>query len=60
VFWGGDTFAPKLVVNGESIQQYLQNKFLNCWKVVAEAVGDLDAVIGFDVSPSLCYVSMRY
>ncbi|PVF93070.1 glycoside hydrolase [Serendipita vermifera] len=49
VFWGGDTFAPKLNVGGESIQQYLQNRFLKCWKVVAETVGDLDAVIGFDM-----------
>ena len=56
-FWAGDTFSPKLKVKntkGEdiSIQSFLQDSFLNAWSKVAEAVGDLDGVIGFEVSHS--------
>ncbi|KAG8807983.1 hypothetical protein FRC17_004191, partial [Serendipita sp. 399] len=42
-FWGGDTFTPKLMVEGEPIQQYLQGRFLKCWQVVANALGGLEA-----------------
>ena len=48
-FWAGDTFTPKLIVDGQPIQQYLQEKFLKSWQLVAEAVGGLEAVVGFDV-----------
>ena len=54
MFWAGDTFTPKLKVkdaNGEevSIQKFLQDAFLGSWEALAKAVGDLDAVIGFEV-----------
>ncbi|KIM25743.1 glycoside hydrolase family 5 protein [Serendipita vermifera MAFF 305830] len=48
-FWAGDTFAPKLIVDGQPIQQYLQEKFLKSWQLVAETVGGLEAVVGFDM-----------
>ena len=53
-FWAGDMFAPKLRVKdveGQevSIQTFLQTAFLNMWKVVAKAVGDLEGVLGFEV-----------
>ena len=47
-------FAPKLKVKGPdgkevSIQQFLQGSFLNMWELVAKTLGDLPAVIGFEV-----------
>ncbi|KAF8909720.1 glycoside hydrolase family 5 protein [Gymnopilus junonius] len=53
-FWAGDVYVPKLFVknvhNQEvSIQQFLQNSFLDMWDMVARAVGDLEGVIGFQM-----------
>lgn len=31
------------------VQKYLQDAFLAAWLLLASAVGDLDAVIGFEV-----------
>lgn len=50
LFWGGETFAPKLKVDGANIQAFLQERFLAAWETLAKAVGHLDAVIGFEVS----------
>ena len=55
-FWAGDTFASKLKVpdpkgNGQiGVQKFLQDAFLDAWDALANAVGDLDGVIGFEVS----------
>lgn len=49
LFWGGDSFAPQLQIGGKSAQDFLQGHFLNMWKVLIEAVGDLDTVMGFEV-----------
>ncbi|KAG2006941.1 cytoplasmic protein [Coprinopsis cinerea AmutBmut pab1-1] len=51
LFWGGDTFAPKLRVKGTdgeevTIQKYLQDAFLGTWEEIVKAVGDLEGVIG--------------
>ena len=48
-------FAPKLKVKDAdgrevSIQQFLQDAFLNMWELVVRTVADLEAVIGFEVS----------
>lgn len=53
-FWGGDTFAPNLAIpttDGKTkpVQQFLQDAFLDMYAVVVEALGDLDAVLGFEV-----------
>ncbi|THH17235.1 hypothetical protein EW146_g3534 [Bondarzewia mesenterica] len=53
-FWAGDTFAPKLRVKSKdgketSVQQFLQNAYLDMWEVVARAVGDLEGVMGFEL-----------
>ncbi|KAH0831249.1 glycoside hydrolase family 5 protein [Lanmaoa asiatica] len=53
-FWAGDTFAPKLKVtaaNGDvkSVQQYLQDAFLDMYVVVAQTLGGLDGVLGFEI-----------
>ena len=49
-------FAPKLKVKTQdgravTIQQFLQDSFLNMWELIARTLGDLEAVIGFEVSP---------
>lgn len=53
-FWAGDMFTPKLHCdNGNSetkpVQQFLQDAFLNMWTEIARAVGDLPAILGFQV-----------
>lgn len=56
-FWGGETFAPGVKVGskGVNIQQFLQESFLSAYEKLIDAVGDLDTVMGFEVSayPSL-------
>ncbi|KAF9452093.1 glycoside hydrolase family 5 protein [Macrolepiota fuliginosa MF-IS2] len=62
VFWGGDVFAPKLTVkDGVSIQQFLQNAFLDMWGILARAVGDLEGVIGFQMinEPHRGYIDLQ-
>jgi hypothetical protein len=54
LFWGGETFAPSLIVsdvNGKkaNIQHVLQGAFLAAVEKLVQAVGDLDSVIGFEV-----------
>ncbi|VDB96739.1 unnamed protein product [Peniophora sp. CBMAI 1063] len=54
LFWAGDVFAPKLRIRTRegketSAQQFLQNAFLDMWEVVARSLGDLDAVLGFEI-----------
>ncbi|KAI0033601.1 glycoside hydrolase [Vararia minispora EC-137] len=54
LFWAGDTFAPKLRIRTRegketSAQQFLQNAYLDMWEVVARTLGDLDAVLGFEI-----------
>lgn len=53
-FWGGETFAPKLRVDTgkgkKNIQAFLQDTFLAATAKLVEAVGDLETVLGFEVS----------
>ena len=52
LFFGGNIFAPKMIVDGMNIQDYLQSHFINSIKHVAEAVVaaglDNDVVLGYD------------
>ncbi|KAI0672041.1 glycoside hydrolase [Trametes maxima] len=65
-FWAGDTFAPKLRIKAPdgrevSAQQFLQDSFLNMWERIARTVGDLEAVIGFEImnEPHRGYVELQ-
>ncbi|KAJ7118441.1 glycoside hydrolase [Mycena crocata] len=65
-FWAGDTFTPKLLVKGRdgsdvTVQQFLQNAFLDTYEVLAKAVGDLNAVIGFEMmnEPHRGYIDLK-
>ena len=56
-------FAPKLRVKGKdgrevSVQEFLQGAFLDMWELVAKTLGDLEGVLGFEVS--LCHLSSDY
>ena len=48
-FWAGNTFAPKLKIDGQPIQDYLQDRFLKAWELLARTVGHLEGVLGFEV-----------
>ena len=53
LFFGGSTFAPKCIIDGVNIQEYLQTHFANAFGKLAErvaAAGDLldEVVIGWD------------
>ncbi|KAI0321523.1 glycoside hydrolase family 5 protein, partial [Amylostereum chailletii] len=65
-FWAGDTFAPKLRIETRegkemSAQQFLQNTFLDMWEVVARTLGDLEAVMGFELmnEPHRGYIDLQ-
>lgn len=54
LFWAGDTFAPKVLVEDRkggmvSIQKFLQDAYLAMSETVVKAIGDLDGVLGFEV-----------
>ncbi|KZV86991.1 cytoplasmic protein [Exidia glandulosa HHB12029] len=54
-FFAGNMFASKVTVTDPqtrkevSIQDFLQDRFLACWKRVAEKVGHLEGVLGFQM-----------
>lgn len=53
LFWGGRDFAPKAIIDGVNIQDYLQNHFIAACKYFAEKIheaGDIenDVVIGWE------------
>ncbi|KAJ6520077.1 glycoside hydrolase [Mycena sanguinolenta] len=65
-FWGGDAFTPKLLIrdrhgNDVPVQQFLQKAYLDMWEVLAKAVGDLDAVLGFEMmnEPHRGYIDLK-
>ncbi len=49
LFFGGHIFAPKLLVEGENIQFFLQRHYMNAMKEVAKTVKHLPNIIGFDI-----------
>ncbi|KAF9107190.1 hypothetical protein BGX29_007091 [Mortierella sp. GBA35] len=61
LFWAGDTFAPKKMYQGEPIQQFLQNRYLECYHHLAKRLCHLDAVVGFEVmnEPDAGYVGLK-
>jgi len=63
-FWGGETFAPKLMIKDTdgtpvNVQQFLQNAILNMFEVVVGAVGDLEGVLGFQVRSLVSFWHLR-
>ncbi|KAK0458583.1 glycoside hydrolase [Desarmillaria tabescens] len=65
-FWAGDAFAPKLKLKNRhgddvSVQEFLQGAFLDMFDNIVRAVGDLEAVIGFEMmnEPHRGYVELQ-
>ncbi|KAJ6178822.1 hypothetical protein N7519_009283 [Penicillium mononematosum] len=53
LFWAGRDFAPKAIIDGMNIQDYLQNHFINACAFLAQRIheaGDLDGevIIGWE------------
>jgi len=48
LFFGGNDFAPTLCVDGEPVQDYLQRHYMGAITQVAQRVGNLPNVIGYD------------
>ncbi|KAG0280861.1 hypothetical protein BGZ95_008288 [Linnemannia exigua] len=61
LFWAGDTFAPNKMYQGEPIQQFLQNRYLECYHHLATRLSQLDAVVGFEVmnEPHPGYIGLK-
>jgi hypothetical protein len=61
LFFGGNDFAPKTLVDGKPIQDYLQEHYINALAQVAETLIDLPNVIGFELmnEPSAGYIGVE-
>ncbi|CAG8617955.1 6459_t:CDS:10 [Cetraspora pellucida] len=49
LFWGGDVFAPETKYEGMNVKDFLQEKYINCYKHLARRLQHLDAVMGFEL-----------
>ena len=47
LFFGGETFAPDLLIDGRNIQDYLQEHYVSAFAQVARRIGHLPNVVGF-------------
>lgn len=64
LFYAGKTYAPKCIVNGVNVQDYLQDHYYRCFKKVAETIQqnglENTVVIGYDTmnEPGEGYLSV--
>ena len=49
LFFGGDDFAPRTLVDGEPVQEFLQRHYLDAMKQVVLRLKGLPHVVGYDV-----------
>jgi len=58
LFFGGNDFASKTLVDGEPAQEYLQRHYMDAMKQVARRLKDLPNVVGYDTlnEPSNGYI----
>ena len=47
LFFGGETFAPDMMIDGCSIQAYLQEHYINAYAHIARRISHLPNVVGF-------------
>jgi hypothetical protein len=61
LFFGGNDFAPRTSIEGEPAQEYLQRHYIAAFVRVAECLGDLPNVVGFDTmnEPLPGYIGWR-
>ncbi|WCL50574.1 glycoside hydrolase family 5 protein [Leptospira sp. GIMC2001] len=48
LFFGGRDFAKSFMIDGQNVQDYLQNHYLGSMLQIANRVKDMDWVLGFD------------
>jgi len=48
LFWGGDRFAPKTLIDGIPVQEYLQSHFIKAMQQVVKKLVSLPNVIGYE------------
>jgi hypothetical protein len=48
LFFGGSDFAPRTMVDGEPVQEFLQRHYIGSIKRLAERLKDLPNVVGYD------------
>jgi hypothetical protein len=48
LFFGGNDFAPRMKIDGEPIQDYLQRRYINAVCRLAERLKNLPCVVGYD------------
>jgi len=48
-FFNGRNIYPNYYVEGENIQDYLQNSYANAWRQIARRVGKYPNVLGYDL-----------
>lgn len=60
LFFGGNDFAPRLIVDGEPIQEFLQGHYLGAIEQVARRLNGLSNVVGYDTlnEPSAGYIGI--
>jgi hypothetical protein len=60
LFFGGDDFAPKTMIEGEPVQEYLQRHYINAFRQVAQRLKGLPNVVGFGSmnEPSRGYIGL--
>jgi hypothetical protein len=66
LFFAGKIYAPKCIINGVNVQDYLQDHYFNCFKEVARKIRDNSlentVVIGYDCinEPGQGYLSVPH
>ncbi len=61
LFFGGSLFAPKTLVEGRPVQEFLQDHYINALARVADVCRDLPNVVGFDTlnEPNSGYIGIE-
>ncbi|TYQ15182.1 UNVERIFIED_CONTAM: Endoglucanase [Acetivibrio alkalicellulosi] len=61
LFFGGDVFAPKTKIRGQSTKEFLQTHYINAIKQLVYLIKDIPNVIGYDLinEPSRGYIEWK-
>jgi hypothetical protein len=61
LFWGGNDFAPKAMYQGMKCQDFLQERYIECYKHLAKRLKGIDAVVGFETmnEPHYGYIGVK-
>ena len=61
LFFGGNHFAPRTMVGGEPVQEFLQGHYIAAMRRVAERLRDMANVVGYDTmnEPLTGYIGCR-